>query len=169
MVFGYPDACRGRAGKRPIVPGVQGMETTRRSDRMADDRNRGIIDEFHANEGRVGGFFEGASMLLLHTVGVKTGRPRVNPLVYLPDGDRYVIFATKGGAPTNPDWYSNLLAHPDVEIEVGTETIPVRAAEIHDDQEREALYARQVERRPGFAEYPKKTDRRIPIIALERR
>lgn len=136
---------------------------------MADDRNQGIIDEFHANEGRVGGYFEGASMLVLHTVGARTGRPRVNPLVYLPDGDRYVIIASKGGAPTNPDWYHNLLAHPDVEIEVGTETIPVRAVEIQDDQEREVLYARQVELRPGFADYPKKTNRRIPIIGLKRR
>jgi deazaflavin-dependent oxidoreductase (nitroreductase family) len=136
--------------------------------RMADDPNQHIIDEFHANQGRVGGYFEGASMLLLHNVGARTGRQRVNPLVYLPDDDRYVIFATKGGAPTNPDWYHNLLAHPDVEIEVGTETIPVKAVEIQDDQEREVLYARQVERRPGFADYPKKTDRRIPVIALER-
>jgi deazaflavin-dependent oxidoreductase (nitroreductase family) len=108
-------------------------------------------------------------MLLLHTVGARTGTPRVNPLVYLPDGDRFVVFATKGGAPTNPDWYHNLLAHPDVEIEVGTETIPVRAVEVQDDAEREALYARQVERRPGFAEYPAKANRRIPVIALERR
>jgi deazaflavin-dependent oxidoreductase (nitroreductase family) len=136
---------------------------------MADDWNQKNIDEFRANAGRVGGYFEGASMLLLHTVGAKTGLERVNPLVYLPDGDRYVIMATKGGAPTNPDWYYNLLANPDVEIEVGTETIPVHATEIQDDAEREALYARQVERRPGFGEYPKKTDRRIPIIALERR
>lgn len=136
---------------------------------MAVDRNQRIIDEFRANEGRVGGYFEGASMLLLHTVGAKTGRPRVNPLVYLPDGDRFVIIASKGGAPTNPDWYHNLLAHPDVQIEVGTETIPVRAVEIQDEREREALYARQAERRPGFTEYLKKTSRRIPVIALERR
>jgi deazaflavin-dependent oxidoreductase (nitroreductase family) len=136
---------------------------------MPENPNQHIIDEFHANEGRVGGFFEGASMLLLHTVGARTGLPRVNPVVYLPDDDRYVIFATKGGAPTNPHWYHNLLAHPDVEIEVGTETIPARAVEIQSEQVREALYARQVERRPGFADYPKKTNRRIPIIALERR
>jgi deazaflavin-dependent oxidoreductase (nitroreductase family) len=136
---------------------------------MASDRNAGIIEEFRANEGRVGGYFEGATMLLLHTVGARTGRPRVNPVVYLPDGDRFVIFATKGGASTNPHWYHNLVAHPDVEVEVGTETIPVRAVEIQDDREREALYARQVERREGFAEYPTKTNRRIPVIALERR
>jgi deazaflavin-dependent oxidoreductase (nitroreductase family) len=133
------------------------------------DWNGQIIEEFHANEGRVGGYFEGASMLLLHTVGRTSGRARVNPLVYLPDGDRYVVFATKGGAPTHPDWYRNLMANPDVELEVGTETFPVRATEIQDDAEREALYARQVERRPGFADYPAKSKRRIPVIALERR
>lgn len=136
---------------------------------MAVDRNQGIIDEFRANEGRVGGYFDGASILLLHTTGARTGHARVNPLVYLPDGDRYVIIASKGGAPTNPDWYHNLLANPDVEVEVGSETIPVRATVIEDDEERTALYARQVERREGFADYLKKTDRRIPVIALERR
>ena len=136
---------------------------------MADD-NQHTIDEFRANEGRVGGYFDGATMLLLHSRGARSGLERINPLVYLPDGDRYVVFATKGGAPTNPDWYHNLVANPEVEIEVGTETIPVRATEIQDDEEREALYARQVERRPGFAEYPEKSGgRRIPVIALDRR
>ena len=134
------------------------------------DWNHGIIEEFRSNEGRVGGYFDGATMLLLHTTGAKTGLERINPLVYLPDGDRWVVFATKGGDPTNPDWYHNLVAHPDVEIEVATETIPVRATEIQDEAEREALYARQVERREGFAEYPEKSGgRRIPVIALERR
>ncbi len=136
---------------------------------MAVDHNTGVIEEFRSNEGRVGGFFEGASMLLLHTMGAKTATPRVNPLVYLPDGDRFVVFATKGGAPTDPDWYRNLMANPDVAIEVGTETIQVHAVEIDDDVERDALYARQVERRPGFAEYPAKAKRRIPIVALVRR
>jgi deazaflavin-dependent oxidoreductase (nitroreductase family) len=133
------------------------------------DHNAGIIEEFRANGGRVGGFFEGATMLLLHTVGARTGRGRVNPLVYLPDGDRFVVIASKGGAPTNPDWYYNLLAHPDASVEVGTETVPVHAVVVDDDAERDALYARQVERRPGFADYPKKTTRRIPVIALEPR
>jgi deazaflavin-dependent oxidoreductase (nitroreductase family) len=134
------------------------------------DWNTRIIEEFRANQGRVGGTFEGASMLLLHSRGAKTGRERVNPLVYLPDGDRFVVFGSKGGAPTHPDWYRNLVADPDVEIEVGAQTIPVRAIEIQDDAEREALYARQVERRRSFAEYPAKSGgRRIPVIALERR
>ncbi len=134
------------------------------------DWNTQIIEEFRANEGRVGGPYEGASMLLLRTRGARTGLERVNPLVYLPDDDRFIVFATKGGAPTHPDWYHNLVAHSDVEIEVGTETIAVRATEIQDDAEREALYARQVARREGFAEYPAKSGgRRIPVIALERR
>jgi deazaflavin-dependent oxidoreductase (nitroreductase family) len=133
------------------------------------DRNERIIEEFRASEGRAGGDFDGASMLLLHTTGRKTERRRVNPLVYLPDGERYVVFATKGGSPTHPDWYHNLMGNPDVEIEIGSETIPVRATEIQDDAEREALYARQVERRSSFAAYPAKAKHRIPVIALERR
>jgi deazaflavin-dependent oxidoreductase (nitroreductase family) len=132
------------------------------------NRNARIIDEFRANVGKVGGFFEDATMLLLHTVGARTGQPRVNPLVYLPDGDRFVVVASKGGAPTNPDWYHNLRANPEVSIEVGTETIRVRANVVEDDAEREELYARQVARRPGFAEYLTRTTRRIPVIALER-
>lgn len=132
------------------------------------DYNAPIIEEFRTNDGKVGGPFEGATMLLLHTRGARTGQPRVNPLVYLPDGDRYVVFGSKGGAPTNPDWYHNLLANPDVTIEVGTSTIAVRAREIT-GPERDELYARQVERRASFADYPKKTDRLIPAIALEPR
>jgi deazaflavin-dependent oxidoreductase (nitroreductase family) len=105
-------------------------------------------------------------MLLLHTKGAKTGLPRINPLVYLPDGDRYVVFASKGGAPTDPHWYRNLLADQSVTIEVGTETVPVRATVIA-GPERDELYARQVERRSSFAEYVRKTTRVIPAIALE--
>ena len=130
------------------------------------ERNARVIEEFRANGGVVGGPWEGATMLLLHTRGERTGQPRVNPLVYLPDGERYVIIASKGGAPEDPQWYRNLLAHPDVEIEVGTRTIPVRAAEIT-GPERDELYARQVQRRPAFAEYEQRTQRTIPVIALE--
>jgi deazaflavin-dependent oxidoreductase (nitroreductase family) len=131
-----------------------------------NDFNDHTIAEFRENEGKVGGFFSGATMLLLHTKGAKTGQPRTNPLVYLPDGDRYVVIASKGGAPTHPDWYFNLLADPNVDIEVGTERVPVRATVIT-GPERDELYARQVERRPGFADYEKKTTRKIPVIALE--
>jgi len=135
---------------------------------MASDRNARIIEEFRANEGRVGGYFEGHTLLLLHHTGARTGQARINPLAYLPDGDRFVIFATKGGSPTNPDWYHNLKAHPDVEVEVGTETFPVHAVEVKDEGERQELYARQTARMSGFGAYPKKTSRRIPVIALER-
>ena len=131
-----------------------------------NDWNAKIIEEFHANEGKVGGVFEGATMLLLHTEGAKTGAPRVNPLVYLPDGDRYVVFASKGGAPTDPHWYRNLLADPSVTIEVGTEAIAVKANVIA-GPERDELYARQVERFASFAEYERMTTRVIPVIALE--
>jgi len=132
------------------------------------DFNRRIIEEFRANAGTVGGPFEGAPMLLLHHVGAKSGTRRVNPLVYLPDGDRYVIIASKGGAPKHPDWYHNLVANPETTIEVGTETIPVRA-EVITGEERDRLYARQAADRPAFAEYQAKTKRRIPVIALTRR
>jgi deazaflavin-dependent oxidoreductase (nitroreductase family) len=131
-----------------------------------NDWNAKIIEEFHANEGKVGGVFEGATMLLLHTEGAMSGQPRVNPLVYLPDGDRYVVFASKGGAPTNPHWYRNLLADPNVTIEVGTEAIAVKANVIA-GPERDELYARQVERFASFAEYERMTTRVIPVIALE--
>jgi deazaflavin-dependent oxidoreductase (nitroreductase family) len=96
---------------------------------MADrkGRNAGIIDEFRAHEGRVGGPFEGAPLLLLITTGARSGRTRVNPLMYLADGDRLVVFASKGGSPTNPDWYHNVVANPDASVEVGTGHFPVRA------------------------------------------
>jgi deazaflavin-dependent oxidoreductase (nitroreductase family) len=138
---------------------------------MTTDRsqfNERIIAEFRANGGKVGGPFEGAPMLLLATTGAKTGQPRINPLVYLPDGDRYVIIASKGGSPTNPDWYHNLVANPETTIEVGTETVPVRAS-VLTGEERDRLYARQASLRPAFAEYQQRTMRTIPVIALERR
>jgi deazaflavin-dependent oxidoreductase (nitroreductase family) len=134
--------------------------------------NDGVIEEFRANEGRVGGYFDGATVLLLHTTGRRTGKDHVTPLVYLPDGDRWVVIGSKGGAPDDPDWVRNLEANPEATIEVGTETIPVRATSIlREGADREDLYARQVERRPGFAEYLPKTEgiRRIPVIVLERR
>jgi deazaflavin-dependent oxidoreductase (nitroreductase family) len=134
--------------------------------------NERIVDEFRANEGRVGGYFEGATMLLLHTTGRRTGREHVTPLVYLPDGERWVVVGSKGGAPTDPDWIRNLEANPEATIEVGTEAIPVRSVAIlREGPEWDDLYARQVERRPGFAEYLGKTEgiRRIPVVVLERR
>ena len=129
------------------------------------DFNSKIIDEFHANEGRVGGPFEGAPILLINHTGARTGKARTNPVMYLKDGHRYLVFASKGGAPTNPDWYHNLKAHPDVKIEVGTETIEVRAEEIT-GAERDRVYKRQASLYPQFAQYQQKTKRTIPVIAF---
>jgi deazaflavin-dependent oxidoreductase (nitroreductase family) len=129
------------------------------------DFNAQIIDEFHANEGRVGGMFEGMPLLLLHHTGAKSGASRINPLAYQADGDRYVVFASKGGAPSNPDWYHNLKAHPDVTIEVGTKTIDVVADEAA-GEERERLFRTQAERIPQFGEYEQKAERVIPVMVL---
>jgi deazaflavin-dependent oxidoreductase (nitroreductase family) len=129
------------------------------------DFNANIIEEFHANEGRVGGMFEGVPLLLLHHTGAKSGISRVNPLAYQADDGRYVIFASKGGAPTNPDWYHNLRAQPNVTIEVGADTIAVVASEAA-GEERERLFRTQAERVPQFGEYEQKTDRVIPVIVL---
>ena len=130
------------------------------------DRNARIIEEFRANDGKVGGYFEGVPLLLLHTMGAKTRLPRTNPLAYLPDGDRYVVIGSKGGAPSDPDWFRNLVADPNVTVEVGTETIRVRAVVVT-GAERDELYARQAERLPAFAGYEGKATRTIPVIALE--
>jgi deazaflavin-dependent oxidoreductase (nitroreductase family) len=129
------------------------------------DFNAKIIEEFHANEGRVGGMFDGLPLLLLHHTGAKSGRSRINPLAYQSDGGRYVVFASKAGAPTNPDWYHNLKAHPNTMIEVGTDTIEVVASEAT-GEERERLYRTQAERVPQFAEYEQQTERVIPVIVL---
>ena len=133
-----------------------------------NDWNRKVIEEFHANRGKVGGPFEGANLLLLTTTGAKSGQRHTTPLVYLSDGDRMIIFASKAGAPTNPAWYHNLLAHPQATVEVGTETFDVTASVIT-GKERDQLYARQSERMPQFAQYQSNTTRLIPVIALERR
>lgn len=133
-----------------------------------NDWNKAVIAEFRANEGKVGGYFEGASMLLLHSTGAKSGQPRINPLVYTTDGDNLVIIASKAGADTHPDWYYNLLANPNATVEVGTEQFPVRARAVTEEPERSRLYAMMVEHRAGFAEYEQKTSRKIPAIILER-
>jgi deazaflavin-dependent oxidoreductase (nitroreductase family) len=131
-----------------------------------NDFNAQIIEEFHANDGVVGGPFEGATLLLLHHTGAKSGQSYVNPLVYRRDGDRYAIFASKAGALTNPDWYHNLKANPEVSIEVGTETLSAVASEAESD-ERDRIYAAQAHDSPQFAEYEDKAgDRTIPVILL---
>lgn len=129
------------------------------------DFNAQIIEEFHSSEGRVGGMFEGMPLLLLHHTGAKSGKSRVNPLAYQADDGRYVIFASKGGAPSNPDWYHNLRANPQAKIEVGTDTIDVVASEAS-GEERERLFRTQAERIPQFAEYEQKTERMIPVMIL---
>lgn len=131
-----------------------------------NDFNAKIIDEFHANGGVVGGPFEGATLLLLHHTGAKSGQSYTTPLMYRRDGDRFLIFASKGGAPMNPDWYHNVKAHPDVSIEVGTDTLGAVAHELT-GEERDRLYAAQAQERPQFAEYAKTAgERTIPVIAL---
>jgi deazaflavin-dependent oxidoreductase (nitroreductase family) len=132
------------------------------------DFNQAIIDEFRANDGKVGGYFAGANMLLLHTVGAKSGQARTNPMVYVTDGDHLVVIASKGGADSNPDWYYNVLANPTVTVEVGTEQFQARATAVTEEPERSRLYAKMVEHRPAFAEYEQKTSRKIPAIILER-
>lgn len=134
------------------------------------DFNQSVISEFRDNEGRVGGGFEGAPMILVHHLGAKSGAARVTPLVYQAVGEDFAIFASKAGAPSHPDWYRNLLAHPDTEVEVGTETLRVHARDI-EGEERDRLFEKQKELMPGFAEYEEKTRgiRVIPVVLLERR
>jgi len=128
-------------------------------------RNQGIIDEFRANAGKVGGYFAGKTLLLLHTRGAKSHEERVNPVAYIKDGDRFVIIASKGGSPSNPDWYYNILADPDVTVEVGTEKFQAHAS-VTEEPERTRLYDKMVEVNPAFAEYRRKTTRPIPVMAL---
>jgi deazaflavin-dependent oxidoreductase (nitroreductase family) len=132
-----------------------------------NDRNLGIIQEFRTNAGKVGGPFAGRTLLLLHTIGAKSGQARINPVACVNDSDRLVIIASKGGAPTNPDWYYNLLANPLVTVETGSEQFQARAT-VAKEPERTRLYARMVAMMPGFADYERKTTRLIPVIILTR-
>lgn len=130
------------------------------------DFNTQVIEEFRANDGQVGGPFSHLELLLLHHTGAKSGQERVAPLAYLEDNGRYVIFASKAGAPTNPAWYHNLLAHPETTIELGKDTIHVTATEAT-GAERDRLYSAQAERVPQFADYVEKAGERvIPVIVL---
>ena len=127
--------------------------------------NLAIIQEFRANAGKVGGPFAGKSLLILHTTGAKSGQSHVNPVVCIRDGDQLVIIASKGGAPTNPDWYYNILANPLVSVETGTDQFQARAT-IAIEPERTRLYNKMAEMMPGFAEYQRKTTRVIPVVIL---
>jgi len=132
------------------------------------DWNQQVITEFRENDGKVGGYFANSTLLLLTTKGAKSGQERVSPVAYVTDGDKFVIIASKAGAPTHPDWYYNLLANPVTTIEVGKERFQVRATVTEDEQERRRLYAKMVAMMPGFADYERKTTRKIPVFTLER-
>jgi deazaflavin-dependent oxidoreductase (nitroreductase family) len=136
---------------------------------MADmnDFNQQIIDEFRANGGVMGGQFAGTTLLLLHTTGARSGTERVNPVAYQQVGDDMAVFASKAGAPTNPDWYHNLKANPRATVEVGTETYPVTVREAQ-GQERTRIWEVQKAAAPGFADYEKATSRTIPVMILSR-
>jgi deazaflavin-dependent oxidoreductase (nitroreductase family) len=131
--------------------------------------NVDVIEQFRGNKGVISsGMFKGARLLLLTTTGAKSGKQRVNPLAFTRDGANYVIIASKGGSPTHPDWYRNLVANPEVQIELGTETFSANAR-VAQDEERERLFAAQAALMPGFAEYQRKTSRQIPVVVLEPR
>jgi deazaflavin-dependent oxidoreductase (nitroreductase family) len=130
------------------------------------DFNRKVIAEFRANEGKVGGPFEGAPVLLLTSTGAKSGEQRTTPVVYQQDGERMVIFASKAGAPENPAWFHNLRANPSATVEVGPDTVEVEAV-VTDGDERERLFSKQKQLMPQFADYEQKTTRQIPVVALQ--
>jgi deazaflavin-dependent oxidoreductase (nitroreductase family) len=137
---------------------------------MADmnEWNQKIIEEFRANDGKVGGDFEHLPLLLLHHTGAKSGIERVNPLAYRRVGDSLAVFASKAGAPTNPDWFHNLVANPDASIEIGTESYPV-TARVAPDEERDRIWNAQKETFPNFAQYEQTAGkRRIPVVILDR-
>ena len=132
----------------------------------ANDWNSKIIEEFRANGGKVGGQFEGAPLLLLHTVGAKSGQQRVNPMMYRKVGDSVAVFASKAGVPTNPDWYHNLVANPRVSAEIGTQTTEF-TARVAQGGERDRIWDEQKREYPGFADYETKTTRQIPVVILD--
>lgn len=132
------------------------------------DWNRGVIEEFRANAGKVGGQFEGAPVLLLTTTGARTGNRHTTPMMYLEEDGHLYVFASKAGAPTSPDWYHNLVANPTVTVEIGSDTYEATATPV-EGEERDRIYAEQAKRYPGFAEYQEKTARIIPVVELTRK
>lgn len=131
------------------------------------DYNKQIIEAFRANKGKVGGMFGSMELLLLHSVGAKTGNVSVKPVAYTKDGDNFVIVASYGGSPTNPAWYYNLRAHPEVVIEVGAEKFSVKAT-LAEGKERDRLFSQHAAQYPNFNEYRSKTTRVLPVFTLER-
>jgi len=139
-----------------------------RRPRLWQDFNEGVIEDFRANRGQITrGPFKGGSLLLLTTRGAKSGRERTHPLAYTRDGDNVFVIASKGGAPTNPDWYRNLRANPRVIVELGPERFAANAR-VTNGAERRRLYDLQASRMPGFKEYERRTSREIPVVVLER-
>jgi deazaflavin-dependent oxidoreductase (nitroreductase family) len=132
-----------------------------------NDWNRQVIEEFRANGGKVGGMFEGMPLVLLHHVGAKSGTERVNPLVYQRVGDSVAVFASKGGAPTNPDWFHNVVANRDVKVEIGTDSFAGKAR-VAPGEERERIWEAQKAKLPQFAEYEEKTSREIPVVVIDK-
>ena len=132
-----------------------------------NDFNTQVIEEFRANDGKVRGSFANTPVLLLTTIGARSGQPRTTPVCHTNDGNRIVIVASKAGAPTNPDWYYNLLANPVVTVELGAETFQARASVV-EGEKRKRLYNRQATLMLGYAEYQKQTTRQIPVVILER-
>ncbi len=133
-----------------------------------NDYNRQLIEDFRANRHKVGGPFEGRPLLLLTTTGARSGASRTTPMMYIPDGDRMLVVASNAGAPAHPDWYYNLVAHPQATVEVGTETFDAVAV-VAEGEERQRLWARIIELYPFFAEHQAKVSRQIPVIALSRK
>jgi deazaflavin-dependent oxidoreductase (nitroreductase family) len=132
-----------------------------------NDFNAKIIEEFRANAGKVGGQFEGAPLLLLHTTGAKSGKERVNPVMYRTEGEDLVVFGSKGGMPTHPDWYHNLVSNPRATVEVGTETFEVEAR-VTEGEERQRIWSAHKQEWPPFADYEARTGRQIPVVVLQR-
>jgi deazaflavin-dependent oxidoreductase (nitroreductase family) len=159
-IYIYLDSCYTKISMLFVVECEDGMSDF-------NDWNASIISEFRANGGNVGGQFKGAPLLLLHTTGAKSGQARINPLAYTKDGEHFVVIASKGGAPTNPDWYYNILAHSTVTVEVGTEQFQARARSAA-EPERTRIFEQMAAQMPGFAEYQRNTSRTIPVVVLER-
>ncbi len=168
MGHGVQPPRRNVAGARGVAPTDDPDPTCEAHVSDVHDFNTTIIDEFRTNAGRLGGQFEGAPVLLLHTTGAKSGRERINPMMYQEVGGDYAVFASKAGAPTNPDWYHNVVAHPDATIEIGTATRTVRAR-VAAGAERDRIWETQKQRYPGFADYEQRTEREIPVVILEPR
>ena len=139
----------------------------RMSENRVHEMNRQVIEEFRANGGKTTGRFAGSDLLLLHTKGARTGSERINPMMYVRDGNRYVVFASKNAAPSHPDWYRNLVARPEVEVEVGTERFAARAI-ILEGEQRRRVWDESARRFPFLNDHQARTQREIPVVALER-